>query len=95
MAEWFRKNIIIIVLNAIITIVLSIIGVSVKRVVASLDDKPSRVEVNIQFETAKAERNTLEVKINAVEKASDEKLEMILDQFKELRKDLRLKQTKN
>lgn len=94
MAEWFKKNIIIIIINAIITIVLSIIGFSVTRVVAELDNKANKTEVARQFETSKAELKTISVRIDGVEKSTDEKFNMILEQFRELREDLRLEQQK-
>ena len=94
MAEWFRKNLIMVVINAIITIVLSVIGFSVSRVVAEMDRKPDRVEVNEKFETARAEREVIKTRVDGIEKSTDEKFDLILENLSALRQDLRLKQDK-
>lgn len=49
--EWFKKNLVMVIINGIITILLSIVGFSLHRAIASIDNKATKTELNQQIET--------------------------------------------
>lgn len=73
MADWFKKNIIFVIINSLISIVLIVIGFSVTRVVSAMDNKAEKAEVAIEFENIESE-------IKALVKKDDDTLEYVDDQ---------------
>lgn len=59
MADWWRKNMILAIINLIILAVTSIVGLGVMRVVNAMDNKAEKAEVNLQFNEAMTARRTI------------------------------------
>lgn len=99
--EWLKKNLVMVVINFIISILLVVVAVGLNRAIANVDSKADKVTVSNQFKIYQEKINTVDTRITAVDKkvdavktTTDEKLELILLQISALRQDLRLKEDK-
>ena len=64
MSKWFRENIIFAIINALILIILSVVGFSVMQVVNAMDNKAEKSQVNLQFDEAMKARSSISIKID-------------------------------